>query len=380
MIKNSFRFLLLTSFILSSTSFAARAILEGLQNHVNKHHGLRVPLTGDLDGKALLLDFDFLEPEMEATLEGEDLFIHNWKKNQNTMARVAKETGIEDFANREGFTAVSIGSSSSQAYHFDGKDVKTFQWFLGTDDFGKSGSLGSKLQLASLLAALSNIKSANNDYSKPIVFMNSIAFASPVGVTLTGFDLINLSSGPNVTFLNPKDEGTNILANDLVELLTRNWKIYHAFLLKTKNKSDKILNKWTNSLVQRLFAPNELGFVGDMGGSGFSLKLVENRAFDDAIDYISKFNDKNDKYLTKQDEIVKHFENDSIVSEPNVALDDAIQRIIRSASAGLLEESRKSNPAFKDQEVFRVVIRQSGKLRKLFLDNGGTFRVIPTLN
>lgn len=381
MIKNIFRSVLVLSFILSSTSFASVATLRGLQRHVAKHHNRMIPLTGYLDGKFLHVDFDFLEPQMEAKLEGEDLFIHNWKKNQLTMDKLAKKTGIADFSNKEGFLAVSIGSSSTQAYHFDGKEVKTFQYFMGTDNFGSANSLAARLQLQFMLNDLSTVKKAGTNVSKPIVFMNSIAFADVIGVELTGFDPINLIDGKMARFGSDirKNAGTNALANGLVEFLQTNWNINQAFLLKTKNKADKILNKWTNALVQRLFAPKELGFVADMGGSGCSLKLVEYLAFEDTFDYIKKYNNGNDEYMEPQDDIVYHFEQKPLM--PNLALDEAIERIINTAINGLeIEFFSSNNPALKNQQVFKLVIRQSGKLRKLFLDNGGSFRTIPEFN
>ena len=56
--------------------------LAGLQAYVSKYNNTLVPLTGKLEGKFLQIDFDFLHPHQEAALEGEDLFIHNWEKNQ----------------------------------------------------------------------------------------------------------------------------------------------------------------------------------------------------------------------------------------------------------------------------------------------------------
>lgn len=382
MIKNIFRSAFLLSFILSSTSFASVHTLPGLQSYVAKYHNRVIPLTGKLDGKFLQVDFDFLEPKMEAKLEGEDLFIHNWKKNQRTMEKLAKTTGIADFAHKEGFIAVSIGSSSTQAYHFQNGRVETFNWFLGTDNFGAGDSFAARFQLQYMLHELGTAKKAGTGVSKPIVFMNSIAFADVIGVNLTGFDAISLASfgeKPKFGSNNKKNAGTNVLANGIVEFLQNNWNINHAFLLKTKNKADKILNKWTNALVQRLFAPKEFGFVGDMGGSGYSLKFVEYLAFEDTYDYIKKYNDGNDSYLTPQDDIVSHFETNPLAN--NAALDEAIERLINTAINGLeIEFYSSNNPDLKSQKVFKLVIRQSGKLRKLFLDNGGSFRVIPEFN
>jgi hypothetical protein len=378
MMKNIIRLALILGCLFGHTIFAlnAQQTLEGLNTYVKKYHNKLIPITtGKLAGKFLLLDFDFLHPNQEALLEAEDLFFHNWKKNQRPLTTLASKTGKTEFLNKQGFTAVSIGSSSTQAYHMVGdkmEDIRTFEYFLGSEDF-MADNARANLQLQFMLADLSAVKNAQGQ-TKPIVFMNSIAFATPTNVAVTGFDAINLTTGLTPLFgsKDKRDAGLNTIANRIVSFLNNSWEITNAYLLKTKNKSDKILNKWTNALVQRLFKAGELGYVADMGGNGFSLKLVENLAFEDSFDYIKKYN-STDKYLESQNKFVEHF-----ISKPDEnygVLDEAIERIINTAINGLeIEWFSSNNTALRTQKVFKIAIRQSGRLRKLFLDAGGSFR------
>lgn len=388
-IRSTIRFsTILLGLFFSSAILALNPTAIGLTQYVAKYNKV-IPLEGELEGKQLKLDFDFLAHSQESKMEGEDLFKHNWKNNISRLAAFSK-LAQSDFNDPNSFLAVSIGSSSTQGYHFNNGAVENFEFYLGTDDFKDAASVTAETKMI-----LNNMLDKVESINKKTVFLNSISFAS-LDKSYHGetpeVDAISLTTDYANTnrlakfFGEGRDAPTAILANALVEGLLRRVNPYEAFIHRFSpgplSKKVKLLNKWTNTLVQSEFKEDEFGVVCDIGGGSYSAKWVEKKEFDDSKNLVETHFKKNkddksfDKFFVvkdgkdvevKQEDVLKHYVKTP--GQTHEALVNSMDRIIDTAKKEILAQFRKDPAKFANLKEFKVLIRQSGKLRKLYFDN-----------
>lgn len=318
---------------------------------------IKFKLRGTL--KKLNVKLDFLPKKYEAELSGKDFFEYNWPQNQDTLGLIAEATGVEDFTNLHGFTAVNVGAYSTEIYYVGQGGLITKQFDFGT----------KKFEAQNIQKLLETIK----ERGKPVIFFNAISYAVVEGTRVPGVPVEDMS----ILDLNGARKCTNDDAGQFANALreaTRAAQLEKAYVYLITKKECKLLNKWPNALAQLLseFENNKLGFVSDFGTRSFSNKVVENRKVTE-LDLVEHYWPGLEKYADEAD-IVAWF-RDPKDFDIHPRLEQYIHRIIASALK-YLEDNFFSVRAIREQDEFNLVIRKSGNMQKLHADTNELFDVI----
>ena len=285
----------------------------------------------------LNINFEFLSNEQEAKYEALDFFDYHWNKpNKEIINDIHKQTRSSAFIltpKESDFIVISMGSSSTQAYHLHNGDIEIFTYSTGVKNLKEND----------LNYIIRDIEKVN----KHVLFINAIGYGVPQNV-----HYLELPIDHSITLLN--DESSNIIMNISNKL--KDSQFEKVAVIVNSQIKPKIKNKWTNSLAQELkVQENEHSFFVDYGGGRFSIQHVKGYKIDDGF-----FNYKYD-----QEPIINYYKKGNVGIESTLLLN---QKIILDAIQNYIEH--ESFQDFIKQSKFNIIIRQTGKLRELYY--GGT--------
>lgn len=350
----------------------AQKIIDALKLYLDRYNKTIAIQSGG-GGRSLMIDLAFFPHSQEAFYEAKDFFKNAWKQNQAKLIKLAEQTKVPGFAEQESFLAVSIGSSSTQCYYMANGEIKTMQYLFGSNPSATKDALMDKM--------VSDIKALN----RPVVFFNSISFAELVGQpeprTIDAIDLAAaIFRGTKLEDGQVKDDSAGNTANMLAQKLAK-LNVKNAFLFKPLDGS-KFINKWTNALaLESTKIPKKgIAIVGDIGGGGFSGKLVLDGKFYDKPNLVLANlgeGTKADEYYD-QAEIVKHYVDgksgihktliqnmDKMIASVMTFIVNAKLNDVSKTPKEVLDWIEKNQDVIKNQKNIYFLIRQTGQLREL---------------
>lgn len=321
-----------------------------------------IPLTGAAAGKILKVNLEFLPHAEEARLESADFFDDkNWAANSAALVKLADAVNEPLFKEKEKFLAMSVGSSSTQGYYMENGVAKGFGYLFGTTPITDAEQLKEKEK---------RINKMVDDIVKlgrPVVFIGSLGFAYEEGYVPPQKDTPEAAAEFHPNPMDGSKKFVSDKAGDLANLLVAKFKekqFKKAYVLKA-GKATKLQNKWTRTLVKEsaAFANGKRGFVGDIGGNGFSVKFVnELGVFVDAENLV-KMAGKSDDFLD-QESVVKAYSTEPEKTGIHQTLTGIKKTIFEGIQYWMDQATNKAQ--FDAATEFPAEFRQTGMLRELY--------------
>lgn len=361
------------------------AAVDGWIAYFNAHAGFAKP--ADFADKTFNFTLKVLTQKEEMNGEAKDLFDYSWAKNQVTLAKLADQVGVPAFKEKEGFVMVSIGSSSTQGYYVYNGKAKGFGYLFGTGALGDKAKEGEKdAAIDDLDVMMKGLKALG----RPVVFTNSVSFAEypgyvpptkgsaeernefvPMRVPYDGGQKFDETYPKGRDKVGDKPNTASMMANIIAEKVTA-LGMKDVFILKA-SKLSKLANKWTRSFIRELPGfKNRFAWMGDLGGGGYSIKLVANNDFVDEEDNLI-WKDAPDK-AAKTDE----YDQEPVLTALDTDIDNfkdqyendgnAYGKMLGQLYAAITKslEDNKAKPGFKDQPSYEIWMGQTGKVRALY--------------
>lgn len=310
----------------------------------------------------------FLSIDDEAASEGDDFFFGSWedfnvggKTVNGNRVRLENSLAKTDaaFKDKTKFTVASVGSSSTQIYHVkaDGA-LEYFGFYAGTTPSADRDALIK--DMTDKIIAI----------GKPVVFINSIAFARPEDGA-TGDEWSTKLDDKAKFHVKKKDSEDDDTAGIVANMLVTNLKGFDkgAYLWKKTDKADKLINKWTMGMAKNdtLFKDDDIGFIVDFGGGGLSTKAVIKNNFDDTVSWSKEKpkdqKDKSEDYT--QAPVVAEYKKGPDAAYVNDVLKGQREKI-QNGLQRWADDVGNKDALDKLQKDFPVVIFQTGQLRELY--------------
>ncbi|AYV86890.1 MAG: hypothetical protein Sylvanvirus12_22 [Sylvanvirus sp.] len=287
----------------------------------------------------LLPDFAFLTNKEEAQYEALDFFEYHWKENATKIniinLAIGNSTYIYPTPDRSSnFLVVSMGSSSTQAYHVDEGQTKTITYETGTSNLKEN-------ELQRLVSDIYTLQ-------KSVLFINSIGFGVPENMPCLVLPALSSSLS------NDKASMAIIqLSNLLVETASPN-QLRPTILVVSSKQKPKFKNDWTNAFIHEIkISTSEHSFFVDYGGGSISVQHALGQNMDDQA--LAKF-----KY---DQDAVLDFYTSGEYKRFDIPVAPTLQSNHDMIMNDIFDYIRHQQ---LNQRQFVVRIRQTGRLRELY--------------